>query len=157
MREHTLDLPGRLPPERHRDLGHALDRVLATDGTLEGDGDGFLWGEDHRQGRTRISVVDSPTGGTRVTVRADRRGWAAALNLVGLAAGVAAGAATVPITGHALVAVGAGLGVWWGLVGLVWRPYGRRVRRRLEAAVVEVAARLEEEERGSRGSPGPGS
>lgn len=145
LRDHVVHLPGQLSPETHRDLGRALDRVFGTDGTLEETAPGFHWREDHRQGRTRISVVPDSAGGASVALRADRRGWSAALNLVALAAGLGAGALALPATGSALVAVGAGIVVWRGLVRLAWPPFAGRLRRRLEAALVEVAARLEED------------
>ena len=166
VREHTIRLPGRLPSGRHEELARALDRVMRADGAVttggrrSGDrsegsataqdpasphdpGAAFLWEEDHTQGRTRVSVEPEPTGHSSVTVHADRRGWAAALNLVGLVAGVGAGALAFPATGSAVAAVAAALVVWRGLVRVVWGPYAHRLERRLESGVAEVAGHLD--------------
>ncbi|HSR41619.1 MAG TPA: hypothetical protein VLL48_05600 [Longimicrobiales bacterium] len=173
LREHRIELPGHLPAERRASLAETLDRTFGAEGVLdpgratppgrrsgtspEAPGvadagsapDPFRWSEDHTQGRTSVTVEAAPGGVSVVTVRADRRGWAAALNLVGLATGFGVGAlALLPATGSALVAVVGSLAIWWGVVHPIWRTRSRRTADRLESAAVAVAAHLDEERTG---------
>ena len=144
---HTLFVPGRLPPERRREVTTALERVLARDVTLTEEDGRAVWEEDHRQGWTRLTARDVE-GGVEVEVEADRRGW---LTLIGVGS-VAVAAALVPLVAVLLPGGLAAALPWAVLAGggaavagtrMAWSPAARRMRRRVEASVGEVVGRIE--------------
>lgn len=149
-RRHRLTVPGHLPPDRREEVRLALQRVLERDVSMEDAGGYVVWEEDHKQGWTRISVVEVVQG-LEMVVEADRRGWVA-LAWVGSAAVVGG---LVPFLWRFFVTSvdapllfgAATVALVVGGVRVVWGPAARKLHRTLERAVAEIVARVEPVER----------
>ena len=146
----TAHFPGHLPPGRFDAARAAIEAALARRGVTGGeDPTGFEWREEHGLGRTSVRArANGPT--VEVTAEAERKGHLLALMLA-LATVVAlllqplggfAGLATVIGALPAVLAPVAAVAVG---VRLIWSALQRPVQQRLEAAVLEVGAIVEED------------
>ena len=141
--------PGRLPPARMGAARTPIESSLGRKGELVAEPTGFVWREDHGFGRTWVRAhSDGLT--VEVTGEAQRKGHLLAL-MLGLATLVAL--VLLPLGGFAglaalvgpLLAVLAPVGAVLIGTRLVWPALQRPVIRRLEAAVLEVGALVEEQ------------
>lgn len=148
-------LPDRGIPEDRDGLVRVVEAALRRKGQLhENEAGHLLWKEDHTLGRTRVSLTET-SDGTDVVVEADRAGH----YLGSWFAGVVAWGALAALT--PLGALGPTAAVAGFLVApfLLARPFWIRAdrtrRRRLEAAVMAILTRLDQDPPGTRGRLAP--
>ncbi len=138
---------GRLPATIDA-IRACIEDAVGRRGEIKAEAGGFVWSEDHGLGRTYVRArADSDV--VEVSAEAERKGHLLAL-VMGMATAVAL--ALQPLGGFAGLAgvVGAALSVLApvALIGLgtrlIWPAFQRPVIARLEAAVLEVGALLDE-------------
>jgi hypothetical protein len=141
-------IPGRLSSGGASALRTALDQALERAGEMEEEGGLLIWREEHGVGRTEISA--EPDGDfVEVTAVAERKGH---LLVLTMANALVVGLLLLPLGGFGgLAAVGGPLLAVVGPFGAVlagtralWPVLERRTERQLEAAALEVGARIEE-------------
>jgi hypothetical protein len=141
-------LDGTTLPEARQNMVREAERHLGGNGQIMvSEPDRLVWQETHLGGRTTVEVraVD---GATEIDVRADRAGHYLGLWFLGLV-GWATVSALSPLALPALPAALAFLAIPPLLVRPLWVRADRRLRARLEGAVMALARAVEE------GAPAP--